>query len=80
MTPRRAPCASSSPRPSAWNCRVSVGADADMLHKIGGLVAQQLLQGRALRTFTADELRFGNKTYEIGDITVLADGIKVELK
>jgi hypothetical protein len=56
------------------------GADADMLHQIGGLVAQQLLQGRALRTFTADELRFGNKTYEIGDITVLADGIKVELK
>jgi hypothetical protein len=38
------------------------------------------LQGRVLRTFTAEELSFGNKTYEIGDITVLADGIKVELK
>jgi len=25
-------------------------------------------------------LSFGRKTYEIGDITVLADGIKVELK
>jgi hypothetical protein len=47
---------------------------------IGALVAQELLQGRVLRTFTAEELSFGNKTYEIGNITVLDDGIKVELK
>jgi hypothetical protein len=57
-----------------------VGDDAERLRRIGGLVAQELLQGRALRTFTAEELTFGSKTYEIGDITVLDDGIKVELK
>jgi hypothetical protein len=56
------------------------GADAERLQQIGGLVAQELLQGRVLRTFTPEELSFGSKTYEIGDITVLADGIKVELK
>ena len=56
------------------------GADAARLQQIGGRVAQELLQGQVLRTFTADELRFGLKTYEIGDITVLADGIKVQLK
>ena len=33
-----------------------------------------------LRTFTTEELSFGSKIYEIGAITVLADGIKVELK
>lgn len=56
------------------------GGDAERLQQIGGLVAQELLRGRVLRTFTAEELSFGSKTYEIGDITVLADGIKVELK
>ena len=56
------------------------GEDAQRLQQIGGLVAQELLQGRVLRTFTVEELSFGSKTYEIGDITVLADGIKVELK
>ena len=56
------------------------GGDAERLRQIGGLVAQELLQGRVLRTFTAEELSFGSKTYEIGDITVLTDGIKVELK
>lgn len=56
------------------------GSDAERLQKIGGLIAQQLLDGRILRSFTAEELTFGRKTYEIGDITVLADGIKVQLK
>ncbi|MFO1220525.1 MAG: DUF1439 domain-containing protein [Burkholderiaceae bacterium] len=56
------------------------GSDAERLQQIGGLVAQELLQGQVLRTFTAEELSFGRKTYEIGDITVLDDGIKVELK
>jgi hypothetical protein len=56
------------------------GGDAERLQQIGSLVAQDLLQGRALRTFTAEELSFGSKTYEIGEITVLADGIKFELK
>lgn len=56
------------------------GSDAERLKQIGGLVAQELLQGQILRTFKAEELRFGLKTYEIGDITVLDDGIKVQLK
>jgi hypothetical protein len=56
------------------------GGDAERLQQIGSLVAQELLQGQVLRTFTVEELSFGSKTYEIGDITVLADGIKVELK
>lgn len=56
------------------------GDDADRLQRIGGLIAQELLQGQVLRTFTTEELSFGPKTYEIGDITVLDDGIKVQLK
>jgi hypothetical protein len=56
------------------------GGDAERLQQIGGVIAQELLQGQVLRTFTAEELSFGSKTYEIGDITVLADGIKVQLK
>jgi hypothetical protein len=56
------------------------GRDAERLQQIGALVAQELLQGQALRTFTAEELTVGRKTYEIGDITVQSDGIKVELK
>jgi len=53
------------------------GADAERLQQICGRVAQELLQGRVLRTFTVEELSFGRKTYEIGDITVLADGIRL---
>lgn len=56
------------------------GSNAEHLQRIGGLVAQELLQGQALRTFTKEELTMGRKTYEIGDITVLQDGIKVQLK
>lgn len=56
------------------------GADAERLRQIGGLVAQELLQGQVLRTFTPEELSFGRKTCEIGDITVLDDGIRVQLK
>ncbi len=56
------------------------GADAQRLQRIGAAVAQELLQGQPLRTFTRDELSFGLKTYEIGDITVLQDGIKVQLR
>ena len=39
------------------------GRDAERLQQIGGLVAHELLQGRILRTFTAEELSFGSKTY-----------------
>jgi hypothetical protein len=68
------------PRAERVELQGVVGADAQRLQQIGGLVAQELLQGRALRTFSAEELSFGSKVYEIGDITVLADGIKVELR
>jgi hypothetical protein len=56
------------------------GRDAERLQQIGALVAQEMLHGQALLTFTAEELTMGRKTYEIGDITVQQDGIKVELK
>jgi hypothetical protein len=56
------------------------GVDAERLQQIGSLVAQELLQGQVLRTFTPEELSFGPRTYEIGDIVVLDDGIKVQLK
>lgn len=56
------------------------GHDAERLQKIGALVAQELLQGQILRTFTPEQLTVGRKTYEIGAITVLESGIKVELK
>lgn len=56
------------------------GRDAERLQQIGALVAQELLRDQPLRTFTAEELTVGRKTYEIGDITVQQDGIKVQLK
>ncbi|MCR6476767.1 DUF1439 domain-containing protein [Variovorax sp. ZS18.2.2] len=56
------------------------GRDAERLQKVGSIVAQELLQGQVLRSFTADELTVGRKTYEIGDITVQDNGIKVQLK
>jgi len=56
------------------------GRDAERLQQVGAVVAQELLQGQVLRSFTADELTVGRKTYEIGDITVQDDGIKVQLK
>lgn len=57
-----------------------VGRDAERLQRIGGAVAQELLQGYPLRTFKPDELKFGRKTYEIGDITVGQEEVKVQLK
>jgi hypothetical protein len=56
------------------------GRDAERLQQIGAVVAQELLRDQPLRTFTAEELTVGRKTYEIGDITVQQDGIKVQLK
>jgi hypothetical protein len=56
------------------------GRDAERLQQIGAVVAQELLRDQALRTFTARELTVGRKTYEIGAITVLDDGITVQLK
>jgi hypothetical protein len=56
------------------------GRDAERLQRVGAMVAQELLRDQALRTFKAEELTVGRKTYEIGDITVLDSGIKVQLK
>ena len=56
------------------------GRDAERLQQIGAVVAQELLRDQPLRTFTAEELTVGRKTYEIGDITVQQDGIRVQLK
>lgn len=56
------------------------GRDAERLQQIGGLVAQELLRDYPLRTFKPEELTVGRKTYEIGDITVQRDDIKVALK
>ncbi|MFT3717704.1 DUF1439 domain-containing protein [Pseudorhodoferax sp.] len=55
------------------------GSDADRLRRIGAVVAQELLHDHVLRSFTKEEMTFGLKTYEVGAITVLADGIKVAL-
>jgi hypothetical protein len=56
------------------------GRNAEQAEKIAKLVAQEALRDQPLRTFTEAELKVGLKTYDIGDITVLADGIKVQLK
>ena len=56
------------------------GRDAERLQRIGAVVAQELLRDQPLRTFTAEELTVGRKTYEIGDITVQDDGITVQLQ
>ncbi len=56
------------------------GRDAERMQQIGALVAQELLRDQVLRSFTAEELTVGRKTYEIGDIKVVDDGIKVQLR
>jgi hypothetical protein len=56
------------------------GRDAERLQQIGGMVAQELLRDYPLQTFKREELTVGRKTYEIGDITVQQDDIKVQLK
>jgi len=56
------------------------GRDAERLQQIGAVVAQELLRDQALHTFDAKDLTVGTKVYEIGDITVQQDGVKVQLK
>ena len=43
-------------------------------------VLQELLRDQALHTFDAKDLTVGSKVFEIGDITVQQDGVKVQLK
>jgi hypothetical protein len=56
------------------------GRDAERLQQIGAAVAQELLRDQALITFNAKDLTVGSKVYEIGDITVQRDGVKVQIK
>jgi hypothetical protein len=56
------------------------GRDAERLQQIGAVVAQELLRDQALHTFDAKDLTVGSKVYEIGDITVQQDRVKVQLK
>ena len=56
------------------------GRDAERLQQIGGLVAQELLRDYALIAFKPEQLTVGRKTYQIGQITVEPDDIRVELK
>jgi hypothetical protein len=56
------------------------GRDAERLQQIGAVVAQELLRDQALHTFNAKDLTVGSKVYEIGEITVQQDGVKVQLK
>jgi len=68
------------PRADRFEMQGLSGRDAERLQKIGAVVAQELLRDQPLRTFSAEELTVGRKTYEIGDITVQQDGIKVQLR
>ena len=56
------------------------GRDAERLQQIGAVVAQELLRDQALHTFDAKDLTVGSKVYEIGDITVQRDGVKVQIR
>lgn len=56
------------------------GGDAERLQQIGGVVAQELLRDYALIAFKPEQLTVGRKTYQIGQITVEPDDIRVELK
>jgi len=56
------------------------GRDAERLQQIGAAVAQELLRDQALHTFDAKDLTVGSKVYEIGDITVQRDSVKVQIK
>lgn len=55
------------------------GGDAERLRRIGAVVAQELLHDQVLRSFTKEEMTVGLKTYEVGAITVLEDGIRIQL-
>ena len=56
------------------------GRVAERLQQIDAVVAQELLRDQALHTFDAKDLTVGSKVFEIGDITVQQDGVKVQLK
>nr|WP_309394514.1 DUF1439 domain-containing protein [Pandoraea sp.] len=55
-------------------------AYGQQLTAIGGTVAQQVLNQYPIYTFKPEQLRYGGREVEPGAITVLPDGIKVEVK
>lgn len=55
-------------------------AYSQQLTSVGGSVAQQVLNQYPIYTFKPEQLRYGGRDVEPGAITVLPDGIKVEVK
>jgi hypothetical protein len=55
-------------------------AYSQQLTAIGGSLAQQVLNQYPIYTFKPEQLRYGGRDVEPGAITVLPDGIKVEIK
>lgn len=55
-------------------------AYGQQLTAIGGNVAQQVLNQYPIYTFKPEQLKYGGRDVEPGAITVLPDGIKVEVK
>ena len=68
------------PKAERLELRGVTGDNAERLRQIGAVVAQELLRDQPLRMFTVEELTFGRKTWEIGDITVRKDVIAVQLR
>jgi hypothetical protein len=68
------------PRADRIEIRGVSGRDAERLQQIGAVVAQELLRDQPLHTFEAKDLTVGGKVYEIGDITVQAEGVTVQLR
>ncbi|ODV40892.1 hypothetical protein AWV79_03040 [Cupriavidus sp. UYMMa02A] len=55
------------------------GQYSRQINALGGILAEQLLQGYALYTFKPDQLRIAGTDVEPGTITVLSDGINVKI-
>ncbi len=53
---------------------------APQLNAIGNAAAEQVLKDYALYTFKPEQLEMNGKRFEPGAITVLSDGVKVEIK
>jgi hypothetical protein len=68
------------PRAERLELQGVTGRDAQRLERIGSVVTQELLQGYPLRSFKPEDFKFGRKIYEIGEITVEQDQIKVQFR
>ncbi|TPQ39692.1 DUF1439 domain-containing protein [Cupriavidus pinatubonensis] len=55
------------------------GQFSRQINALGGILAEQLLQGYALYTFRPDQLRVAGTDVEPGTITILSDGINVKI-